>query len=118
MRGGLDLKSKFRMDLGELFMTKYLTRITLLAMLLFCFASTMYAGRVNCASTPSDPACTPTFALSYHPSGGGPTTFDAGGMPLFANGSWLTSFAPQTFSALERRSTRPEFEVVGFTKAA
>jgi hypothetical protein len=80
-------------------MAKYLTRIALLAMLLFCFASTMYAGPINCALTPSAPACSPTLSLSYHTSGGAPTTFSAGGTPLVSNGSWLTSFTPQTFPA-------------------
>ena len=73
--------------------------LMLLAMLLFSFASVMYASPVNCAVTPSNPACAPTFVMSYQPSGGGPITFVPGGTPAYSSGSWLTTFTPQTFPA-------------------
>ena len=69
------------------------------AVAIVALASLAFAGPVNCAATPSDPACAPTLLLSYHPSGGGPVTFAPGGTPTFSNGSWLVDFTPQTFPA-------------------
>lgn len=67
------------------------------AVLVAALTSIASAGPVNCAVTPSASACAPTLTLSYHPSGGGPTTIVPGGSPVYSDGSWLIQFTPQTF---------------------
>lgn len=74
-------------------------RTGMLIALLVTVASVAFAGPVNCAVTPSDPACAPTLSMSYQPSGGGPISFSPGGTPTYSNGSWLTTFVPQAFPA-------------------
>lgn len=80
-----------------------MTKKVLLALgcltLLVTVASVASAGPINCAVTPSDPACAPTLVMSYHPAGGGPVVFSPGGTPTYSSGSWLTAFTPQTFPA-------------------
>ena len=77
-------------------MTKYSMRVVLVAMLLFSFASFLYAGNIDCSVTPSDPACAPTMLLTYQ-VGNGPTHTMSPTAPVFSNGSWLAEYTPQTF---------------------
>jgi PEP-CTERM motif len=72
---------------------------TFVLLALVTFVTTAMAGPVNCALTPSDPACAPSLLISYHPSGGGPITITTGGTPVYSNGSWLVPFVPQMFPA-------------------
>lgn len=46
----------------------------LVVLLIVTVASVAHAGPVNCAVTPSNPACAPSLKVTYHASGGGPTT--------------------------------------------
>jgi hypothetical protein len=72
----------------------------LIALLVLTVASVAFAGPVNCAVTPSNPACAPVAVLSYQDSGGGPIHFVPMGTPVYSSGSWLTTFIPQTFPSL------------------
>jgi hypothetical protein len=81
-------------------MSKHPMRTGLLtALLLVTVVSVASANPINCGATPSNSACATTMGISYHATGGGPTTFSAGGAPAYSNGSWLTTFTPQTFPA-------------------
>jgi hypothetical protein len=71
-------------------------RVVLVAMLLFSFASFLYASNIDCSVTPSDPSCAPTMLLTYQ-VGSGPTHTMSPTTPVFSNGSWLAEYTPQTF---------------------
>lgn len=72
--------------------------LMLLAMLMFSFASVMYANPVNCAATPGDPACAPSVVMTFR-VGLGPIQTVATGAPTYNAGtkSWELSFVPQSF---------------------
>ena len=78
-------------------MTKSSTRITLLVVLLFSFASFLYAGPVNCAITPSDPACKPSLVLTYKVGSGPLQNLASVGTPTYIDGAWHVDFVPQVF---------------------
>lgn len=68
----------------------------LVVLLIVTVASVAHAGPVNCAVTPSNPACAPSLKVTYHASGGGPTTVVKGGTSVFSNGVWTVSFVPES----------------------
>ncbi len=79
---------------------KNVTRIlAMLAMVMFCFTSVMYAGPINCAATPSNVACAPTLSLTIQVGNGPVMSVPIPGTPAFSNGSWQQSFTPQTFGS-------------------
>jgi hypothetical protein len=86
------------MKSGDLTMTKNMTRIVLLALLVVSTASLVYAGPVNCATNPSDPACAPTLTLTYKVGNGATQNLAAGGTPTWVNNAWQQDFVPQIFA--------------------
>jgi len=74
-------------------MTKNVTKIMLLSMLLFCFASALYAS--NCGNDPSDPACAPSFLLTWHVQGQGQQHVAQGTAPTWQGSYWLINLTPQ-----------------------
>jgi hypothetical protein len=78
-------------------MTKYLTRIASLAMMLLSFASVMYANPLDCAATPSNPSCAPTLSIAYQIGNGNTQNITSFGTPLFSGGNWNVNFTPQSF---------------------
>ncbi len=80
-------------------MTKFLTRIALLATLfLSSFAITLYASNVvDCSVTPSDPSCAPTLVLTYKVGNGQLQNLPDGGTATYIDGAWHTDFVPQVF---------------------
>jgi hypothetical protein len=79
-------------------MTKYMTRIVLLATLVLSMASLVYAGPVNCATNPSNPACAPTLTMTYKIGNGATQNLAVGGTPTYQNGAWQQDFIPQIFA--------------------
>ena len=71
----------------------------MLAMVMFCFTSVMYAGPINCSTTPSNVACAPTLALTIQVGSGPVMSVPIPGTPVFSGGVWQQSFVPQTFAS-------------------
>src|ERR1019366_8443352 len=74
-------------------------KILLLAMLLFCFASIMYANPINCSATPSDSACAPTLTMTVQLGNGQTQTITSIGTPTFSSGSWNVNFGSESTAA-------------------
>jgi len=74
-----------------------LTRIALLAILLFSFATHMFAGAVNCSVTPGNSACQPSIFLTYQVGNGPTSPLSAVSAPTYSNGAWKVDFIPQVF---------------------
>ena len=77
-------------------MTKSLTHITLLAILLCCVATFTYANSIDCAVAPSSSSCAPNLTLTYRVGGNAAVSFAPGAPPVFADGMWNANFAPQS----------------------
>jgi len=76
-------------------MTQYFMRVALLAMLLCCVASFLYAGNIDCSVTPSDPSCAPTLGLTYQVGNGPTQNLPYAGVPTYVNGMWVMDLIPQ-----------------------
>lgn len=63
------------------------------AVLIAALTSIAFAGPVDCAVTPSDPACAPTAVITHHSSGGGPVVPVPTGTPTYSDGAWNSSFS-------------------------
>jgi PEP-CTERM motif len=71
--------------------------LILLAMMLISLASVVYAGPVNCATMPSNPACAPSVKITFQ-TGNGPIMNLANlGTAVYTNGAWTQDFVPQQF---------------------
>ena len=75
-----------------------LRSLVFVVIVIFCCGSLLYANPVNCALTPSNPACAPTLAMTYKVGNGPLQNIAAGGAPTYSSASWLQVFTPQTFT--------------------
>ena len=74
-------------------MSNQVTKTLLLSMLLLCFASALYAS--NCGNDPSDPACKPSFSLTWQVMGSGQQHTAQSSGPVWMGSYWLINLTPQ-----------------------
>ena len=87
-------------------MTKSLTHITLLAILLCCVATFTYANSIDCAVAPSSSSCAPGLSLTYRVGDNAAVSFAPGTPPVFADGMWSANFAPQSSRVSSSRAAK------------
>jgi len=74
-------------------MTKNVLRLAILSMLLFSATSALYA--TACGINPSDPACAPSFSLTWHLQGSGGTHKALNDAPFWNGSAWVINFQPE-----------------------
>src|SRR3974390_2681943 len=79
--------------MSESVMTKNVLRLAILSMLLFSATSALYA--TACGINPSDPACAPSFSLTWHLQGSGGTHQALNDAPFWNGSAWVINFQPE-----------------------